>query len=85
MKASLRGKFMVLRTHIKKIGVCQAVVAHTFNPSNWEAEVGESLSLRAAWSTKQVPGQSDQLHREILSRKIKTNKQKNKKIKAILY
>jgi hypothetical protein len=30
----------------------QAVVAHAFNPSTWEAEAGRSLSLRPAWSTK---------------------------------
>jgi hypothetical protein len=29
-----------------------AVVAHAFNPSTWEAEAGEFLSLRPAWSTK---------------------------------
>jgi major histocompatibility complex class I len=28
------------------------VVVHTFNPSTWEAEAGESLSSRPAWSTK---------------------------------
>jgi hypothetical protein len=27
------------------------VVAHTFNPSTWEAEAGRFLSLRPAWST----------------------------------
>jgi hypothetical protein len=27
------------------------VVAHTFNPSTWEAEVGKFLSSRPAWST----------------------------------
>ena len=26
------------------------MVAHTFNPSTWEAEAGEFLSLRPAWS-----------------------------------
>jgi hypothetical protein len=26
------------------------VVAHSFNPSTWEAEAGEFLSLRPAWS-----------------------------------
>jgi hypothetical protein len=26
------------------------VVAHAFNPSPWEAEAGEFLSLRTAWS-----------------------------------
>ena len=28
-----------------------AVVAHTFDPSTWEAEAGEFLSSRLAWST----------------------------------
>ena len=28
------------------------VVAHTFNPSTWEAETGGFLSSRPAWSTK---------------------------------
>ena len=41
------------------------MVAHAFNPSPWEAEVGGSLDLRLAWSTKQVPGQPG-LHRETL-------------------
>jgi major histocompatibility complex class I len=30
----------------------QAVVAHAFNPSTWEAESGGFLSLRPAWSTE---------------------------------
>jgi DNA replication protein DnaD len=29
-----------------------AVVAHTFNPSTWEAEAGGFLSSRPAWSTE---------------------------------
>lgn len=37
--------------------------------STWEAEPGRSLSCRATWSTKQVPGQPELLvHRENLSR-----------------
>ena len=28
---------------------------HTFNPSTWEAEAGEFLSLRSAWPTEWVP------------------------------
>jgi hypothetical protein len=52
-----------------------AVVAHAFNPSIWEAEVGGFLSSSPAWSTELVPGQPG-LHRETLSRKNKqTNKQ----------
>jgi hypothetical protein len=30
----------------------RAVVAHTFNPSTWEAEAGGLLNLRPAWSTE---------------------------------
>ena len=30
----------------------QAVVAHAFNPSTWEAEAGRFLSSKPAWSTK---------------------------------
>jgi hypothetical protein len=42
------------------------VVAHTFNPSTWEAEAGRFLSSRPAWSTEWVPGQLGR-HRETLS------------------
>jgi hypothetical protein len=38
------------------------------NPSTWEAEAGEFLSSRPAWSTEWVPGQPG-LSRETLSRK----------------
>jgi hypothetical protein len=48
-------------------------VAHTADPSTLEAEAGESLSSRPAWSTERVPGHPG-LHRETLSQK--TNKQK---------
>jgi hypothetical protein len=54
----------------------QAVVVHTFNPSNWEEEAGGFLSLRPAWATEWVPGQPG-LYRETLSQKTKT-KQQNK-------
>ena len=51
------------------------MVVHTFNPSTREAEAGEFLSSRPAWSTKWVPGQPG-LHRETLSRKNKTKQKK---------
>jgi hypothetical protein len=51
----------------------QAVVAHAFNPSTWEAEASRFLSSRPAWSTELVPGQPG-LHKETLSLK-QTNKQ----------
>jgi hypothetical protein len=56
------------------------VVAQAFNPSIWEAEAGEFMSSRPAWSTEWVPGQPG-LYRETLSRKIKASKQTNKQIK----
>jgi hypothetical protein len=39
-----------------KLQLCQAVVAHAFNPNTWEAEAGGFLSLRPAWCTEQVLG-----------------------------
>ena len=61
------------------------VVARAFTPSTWEAgagaEAGGSLSLRSAWSTEQVPGQSG-LHRNsvpiIKPNQTAINKNKNK-------
>jgi hypothetical protein len=52
-----------LKNKYKQLGV----VVHTFNPRTLEAEVGEFLSSRPAWSTELVPGQPG-LHRETLSR-----------------
>jgi hypothetical protein len=37
------------RKFLKKCS-SRAVVAHTFNPSTWEAEAGRFLSSRPAWS-----------------------------------
>jgi hypothetical protein len=57
---------------------CQAVVVHASNPSTGEAETGTSLSLGAAWSLEQMPGQ----YRKTLfkNKNKQTNKQtKNKK------
>jgi hypothetical protein len=51
------------------------VVAHSCNPSTWEAEAGGFLSSRPAWSTEWVPGQPG-LHGETLS---KNQKEKRKK------
>jgi hypothetical protein len=51
------------------------MVAYTLNPSTPEAEAGESLSSRLAWSTDGVLGQPG-LHREGLSQKRKKKKKK---------
>jgi hypothetical protein len=32
--------------------ILPGVVAHSFNPSSWEAEASGFLSSRSAWSTK---------------------------------
>ena len=39
---------------LRVLKASQVVVAPAFNPSTWEAEAeaGESLSLRLAWSTE---------------------------------
>ena len=36
----------------KEFVLLPGMVAHTFNPSTWEADAGGFLSLRPAWSTK---------------------------------
>jgi major histocompatibility complex class I len=36
----------------KNLNSQPGVVAHAFNPSTWEAEAGEFLSSRLAWSTE---------------------------------
>ena len=48
------------------------VVAHTFNPSTYEAEAEGFLSYRPAWTTERVPGQPG-LYRKALSQKTKQN------------
>ena len=62
----------------KKRKESRVVVAHTFDPSTWEAEAGGFLSLRPAWSIEWVPGQPG-LYRETLSWK---SQKKKKKIQA---
>jgi hypothetical protein len=37
---------------LEKHNSSQAMVAHAFNPSTWEAEAGRFLSSRPAWSTE---------------------------------
>jgi hypothetical protein len=49
------------------------MVIHVFNGNTWEVETGGSLSSSPAWSTEQIPRQSE-LHRKSLSQK---NKQMN--------
>jgi hypothetical protein len=37
---------------VKKLKLVLGVVVHAFDPSTWEAEAGEFLSSRPAWSTE---------------------------------
>jgi hypothetical protein len=47
MWPGLRPYFLILNNqHVIKEILHQAVVAHAFNPSTWEAEAGEFLSLK---------------------------------------
>jgi hypothetical protein len=72
-------EYTVLRQHwVLRQPCSRSVVAHTFNPSTWEAEVGGSLSSRPAWSTKWIPGQPG-LHRRNPVSEKKPKKQKTKK------
>jgi hypothetical protein len=63
---------------VQNPAVKPGMVAHTFNPSTWEAEAGGFLSSRPAWSTELVPGQPG-IHRKTLSQKKKKKKKKRKK------
>jgi hypothetical protein len=55
-------------------------VTHAFNSGTQEADTGNSLSSRVAWSTEQ---DSQGLHRDTLSQKAKQNRQKEKKKEEI--
>ena len=57
------------------------MVAHTFNPSTWEAEAGGFLSSRPAWSTEWVPGQPGLQRNPVSKNKTKPKKQKQTKQK----
>ena len=67
------------RVSIEENKECQAVVAHTYNPSTWEAEAGGFLSSRPAWSTEWDPGQPG-LYRETLSRKSPRQKRREQRV-----
>jgi hypothetical protein len=62
---------------------CQALVAHSFNPSTREAEAGRFLSLRPAWSTECDPGQPG-LHRETLSQTSCPPQEKKRKKRSLI-
>jgi hypothetical protein len=60
------------KMHRKTI-MCQEVVAHAFNPSTWEAEVGWSLNSRPAWPTEWVLGHP-RIHIKTVSQNVITSK-----------
>ena len=50
----------------------QAVVAHAFNPSTWEAEADGSLWVRGQPGLQElIPGLAPKQHRETLSQKAR--------------
>ena len=55
------------------------MVAHAFNPSTREAETGEFLSSRPAWSTSEFQNSQGYTEKPCLEKKTKQNKQTNKK------
>lgn len=55
-------------------------VAHAFDPSTQEAEIGGSLHLRPAWFTYQTLDSQD-CKKKTLSPRTNKNKQTNKKFK----
>ena len=51
---------------------------HAFNPNTQEAETGlNSVSLKPAWSTEQLPGQPE-LHGETLSQKTQERQKESR-------
>jgi hypothetical protein len=66
------------KVKLSKIPYGQVLVAHVFNPSTQDAEAGESLTLRPAWSLESFRT-ARATQRNSVS---KTNKQTNKQTKA---
>ena len=58
---------------------CQAVVAHAFYPSTWEAEAGRFLCLRPACFQSEFQDSQGYSEKPCLENKAKQNKQTNKK------
>ena len=58
--------------------ICRAVVAHTFNPSTWEAEAGGFLSSRTARATQRNPVSKNKKQNKT-KQKQKKKKEKRKK------
>jgi hypothetical protein len=79
----LRSSKTVQMITTSKWSLSQAVVAHAFNPSTWEAEVGGFLSSRPAWVYRVSSRTARAIQRNPVSEKQKqkqkqkqTNKQK---------
>lgn len=49
---------------MQELDTGMGVVAHSFDPTSWEAEAGGSVGLRPAWFIQRVPGQP---HRDLVS------------------
>ena len=77
---------MIVKTRLQS----WAVVAHSFNPSTWEAEAGRFLSLRQVWSTRVSSRTAGAIQRKPVSKKQKTEKAKqtskqNHKVTCVIY
>jgi hypothetical protein len=62
--------------HFRNVEISQAVVAHAFNPSTWEAEAGGFLSSRPAWSIEWVPEPRATQRNPVSKKKKKKEKRK---------
>jgi hypothetical protein len=61
----------------------RAVVVHAFNPSTWEAEVGEFLSSRSAWATYRVSSRTARtIQRNPVSKNQKKKRSPDSKMSA---
>jgi hypothetical protein len=59
--------------------ICRAVVAHTFNPSTWEAEAGGFLSSRTARATQRNPVSKNKKQNKTKQKQKKKKRKKKKR------
>jgi hypothetical protein len=72
-RSSKGSKTLLENTNYTKPGM----VAHAFNPSTWEAEAGEFLSLRTARATQRNPVSKNKQTNKQTNKTKQTNKQEN--------
>jgi hypothetical protein len=74
----LKEKELKKRARNTRIKTGLGMVPHAFNPSTWEAEAGEFLSLKPAWSTKAQGYTEKPCLEKQTNKQNKTNLKKNK-------